>query len=127
MSETIAKKQRQAAYKMVLVQLALSVVLGIVGFLFSAKIALSLFVGAIIVVIANFIFATIVFRKSGAQAAEQVKKGFAIGESIKFLLIVVLLIVAYTLLPVMPDKLLIGFCVLVISQWFTPFVFKTSL
>lgn len=127
MSKSIARKQRQAAYKMVLIQLIIAGLLGLVGLLVSSSVAFSFVVGGLIVVFANFVFATIVFRKSGAQAAAQVKKGFAVGESVKFLLIVVLLVVAYTLLPVVPDKLLIGFCILVISQWFTPFVFKTSL
>ncbi len=127
MSQSIAKKQRQAAYKMVLIQLAISVLLGLAGLLFSTKIALSLLVGALIVVVANFIFASMVFRKSGAQAASEVKKYFAMGESLKLLLTIGLLIAVFTLLPVQPAALLIGYVIIVLSQWFAPWVVKLDL
>lgn len=127
MSQTIAKKQRQAAYKMVLIQLAISLGLSLVGLLFSLQISLSLLVGALIVVVANFIFASMVFRKSGAQAAREVKKHFAIGESLKLLLTLGLLVAVFTLLPVHPASVLIGFAVIVLSQWFAPWVVKPNL
>ncbi len=126
MSQTIAKKQRQAAYKMVKIQLAISIILGLVGLLLSTQVAVSLVVGALIVVLANFLFATIVFRKSGAQAAREVKKHFAIGESLKLLLTLGLLIAVFTLLPVQPAALLIGYVIIVLSQWFAPWVVKPS-
>ncbi len=127
MSQTIAKKQRQAAYKMVFVQLAISVMLGLIGLLISKQIALSLSVGALIVVVANFIFASMVFRKSGAQAASEVKKYFAMGESLKLLLTIGLLIAVFILLPVHPAALLIGYVIIVLSQWFAPWVVKPDL
>ncbi len=126
MSETIAKKQRQAAYKMVKIQLAIAVIIGLFGLLLSQQIALSLLVGGLIVVVANFIFATIVFRKSGAQATGEVKKHFAMGESLKLLLTIVLLAAVFTLLPVHPAALLIGYILIVLSQWFAPWVVKPS-
>ncbi|WP_251358560.1 ATP synthase subunit I [Kangiella sp. TOML190] len=126
MSQTIAKKQRQAAYKMVKLQLAISIILGLLGLLLSKQIALSLLVGALIVVVANFVFTSMVFRKSGAQAASEVKKHFAIGESLKLLLTIGLLIAVFTLLPVQPAALLIGFSIIVLSQWFAPWVVKPS-
>lgn len=127
MTQTIAKKQRQAAYKMVLIQIAICVILAVLGFFFSTKIAFSLFGGGMIVVIGNFIFATIVFRKSGAQAASEVKKYFALGESLKLLLTIGLLIAVFTLLPVHPASLLIGYVIIVLSQWFAPWVVKPEL
>ncbi len=127
MSESIAKKQRQAAYKMIVVQLTISVILGLIGLLISKMIALSLLVGALIVVVANFVFTSMVFRKSGAQAASEVKKYFAMGESLKLLLTIVLLIAVFTLLPVQPAALLIGYVLIVLSQWFAPWVVKLDL
>ncbi len=127
MSESIAKKQRQAAYKMIVVQLTISVILGLIGLLISKTIGLSLLVGALIVVVANFVFTSMVFRKSGAQAASEVKKHFAMGESLKLLLTIVLLIAVFTLLPVQPAALLIGYVLIVLSQWFAPWVVKLDL
>lgn len=126
MSESLAKKGRNQAYKMILLQLGISLALVLIGLLFSLQVSVSLGVGSLIVIIAHFIFATIVFRKSGAQAAEAVKKAFKIGESLKILLTIGLLIFAFTVLPVHPPSLLIGYVIIVLSQWFAPLIIKSS-
>ena len=109
---------------MVLVQLAISFILFLIGLLISGIISLSLGVGSLIVVLVNFVFATIVFRKSGAQAALEIKRAFAIGESVKLMLTILLLVIAFNVLPVHAGSLLIGFVVIVLSQWFAPLIIK---
>lgn len=126
MSESLAKQGRKQAYKMVLLQLGISVALVLIGLLISWQVSMSLGVGSLIVIVAHFVFATIVFRKSGAQAAEAVQKAFKIGESLKILLTIGLLIFAFTVLPVHPPSLLIGYIVIVLSQWFAPLIIKSS-
>lgn len=125
MSESLAKQGRKQAYKMVLLQLGISVALVLIGLLISWQVSMSLGVGSLIVIVAHFVFATIVFRKSGAQAAEAVQKAFKIGESLKILLTIGLLIFAFTVLPVHPPSLLIGYVVIVLSQWFAPLIIKS--
>ncbi|WP_046562165.1 ATP synthase subunit I [Kangiella geojedonensis] len=124
MSQSLARKGRKQAYKMVLVQLAISFILFLIGLLISGIISLSLGVGSLIVVLVNFVFATIVFRKSGAQAALEIKRAFAIGESVKLMLTILLLVIAFNVLPVHAGSLLIGFIVIVLSQWFAPLIIK---
>jgi len=124
MSQSLARKGRKQAYKMVLVQLAISFILFLIGLLISGTISLSLGVGSLIVVLVNFVFATIVFRKSGAQAALEIKRAFAIGESVKLMLTILLLVIAFNVLPVHAGSLLIGFVVIVLSQWFAPLIIK---
>lgn len=126
MSESLAKQGRKQAYKMVLLQLGISIALVLIGLLISWQVSMSLGVGSLIVIVAHFVFATIVFRKSGAQAAEAVQKAFKIGESLKILLTIGLLIFAFTVLPVHPPSLLIGYVVIVLSQWFAPLIIKSS-
>lgn len=126
MSESLAKQGRKQAYKMVLLQLGISVALVLIGLLISWQVSMSLGVGSLIVIVAHFVFATIVFRKSGAQAAEAIQKAFKIGESLKILLTIGLLIFAFTVLPVHPPSLLIGYVVIVLSQWFAPLIIKSS-
>ena len=126
MSESLAKQGRKQAYKMVLLQFGLSIVLALIGLLISLRVSVSLGVGSLIMVIAHFVFAAIVFRKSGAQAAEAVNKAFKIGESLKILLTLGLLIFALTELPVHPPSLLIGYAIIVFSQWFAPLIIKSS-
>jgi len=124
MSQVLARKGRKQAYKVVLLQLFISFILFLIGLFISGTVGLSLGVGSLIVVVVNFIFATIVFRKSGAQAALEIKRGFAIGESIKLMLTIVLLVLAFNVLPVHAASLLIGFVAIVLSQWFAPLIIK---
>lgn len=124
MSNALAKKGRNQAYRMVLVQLAISVLLTLIGLIFSSQVSLSLGVGSAIVVLVNFVFATIVFRKSGAQAARDIQRAFVFGESLKLLLTIGLLILVFTLLPVQAPAVLIGFAIIVLSQWFAPLIVK---
>lgn len=126
MSESLAKEGRKQANKMVLLQLGISAALVLIGLLISWQVSMSLGVGSLIVIVAHFVFATIVFRKSGAQAAEAVHKAFKIGESLKILLTIGLLIFAFTVLPVHPPSLLIGYVIIVLSQWFAPLIVKSS-
>jgi len=126
MSESLAKKGRAQAYKMVLLQLGISLALVLVGLLISWEVSVSLGVGSVIAVILHFIFATIVFRKSGAQAAHEIQKAFKFAESLKILLAIGLLAVAFAVLPVHPPSLLIGYVIIVLSQLFAPLIVKSS-
>lgn len=126
MSESLAKKGRKQAYKMVLLQLGISLALVLIGLLFSLQVSMSLAVGSLITVFLHFMFATIVFRKSGAQAAEEINKAFKIAESLKILLAIGLMALAFTVLPVHPGSVMIGFFIIVLSQLFAPLIIKSS-
>lgn len=126
MSESLAKKGRKQAYKVVLLQLAISIVLALIGLLISPTVSLSLAIGSLITVLIHFVFATIVFRKSGAQAAQEIQKAFKFAESLKILLAIGLLALALTVLPVHPPSLIIGYIIIVLSQWFAPLIVKSS-
>lgn len=125
-ANALASRGRKEAYKMVLFQLALSFTIALVGLAFSTKVSWSLLSGSLIVVFVNFIFATIVFRRAGAQAAKQVQKAFVFGESLKLILTLVLLAIVFTVIPVVPPAVLIGFSLIVLSQWFAPLIVKPS-
>ncbi|GAA0208216.1 hypothetical protein GCM10009123_14620 [Kangiella japonica] len=114
------------AYKMVLVQLIISFILFLIGLMISGTVSLSLGVGSLIVVVVNFIFATIVFRKAGAQAALDIKKALNLGESLKLMLAAALMAFAFIVLPVEGAPLLIGYSIIVLSQWFAPLIIKSD-
>ncbi|MHC9511906.1 ATP synthase subunit I [Kangiella sp. M94] len=126
MSESLAKKGRKQAYKVVLLQLGISVILALIGLFISMKVSMSLGIGSLIAVVIHFVFATIVFRKSGAQAAQEIQKAFMYGESLKILLAIGLLAFALTVLPVHPATLIIGYFIIIVSQWFAPLIVKSS-
>lgn len=114
------------AYKMVLVQLIISFTLFLIGLMISGTVSLSLGVGSLIVVVVNFIFATIVFRNAGAQAALDIKKALNLGESLKLMLAAALMAFAFIVLPVEGAPLLIGYSIIVLSQWFAPLIIKSD-
>jgi ATP synthase protein I len=126
MSQSLARKGRMQAYKMVLVQLVISFILFLIGLMISGTVSLSLGVGSLIVVVVNFIFATIVFRKAGAQAALDIKKALNLGESLKLMLAAALMAFAFIVLPVEGAPLLIGYSIIVLSQWFAPLIIKSD-
>ncbi|PXF64323.1 ATP synthase subunit I [Kangiella spongicola] len=126
MSQSLARKGRMQAYKMVLVQLIISFILFLIGLMISGTVSLSLGVGSLIVVVVNFIFATIVFRKAGAQAALDIKKALNLGESLKLMLAAALMALAFIVLPVEGAPLLIGYSIIVLSQWFAPLIIKSD-
>ena len=126
MSQSLARKGRMQAYKMVLVQLIISFILFLIGLMISGTTGLSLGVGSLIVVVVNFIFATIVFRKAGAQAALDIKKALNLGESLKLMLAAALMAFAFIVLPVEGAPLLIGYSIIVLSQWFAPLIIKSD-
>lgn len=128
MSQSLAKKSRNNAFKVVVFQVILAVLIGLIGLAFSTKVALSLIIGASIVIIANSVFIMVFFRKSGAQATVAVHKGLMVGESLKLLLTIVLLILAFKFLAVhiQPPAVLIGFAIIVLSQWLAPLLVKQS-
>ena len=126
MSQSLARKGRMQAYKMVLVQLIISFILFLIGLMISGTVSLSLGVGSLIVVVVNFIFATIVFRKAGAQAALDIKKALNLGESLKLMLAAALMAFAFIVLPVEGAPLLIGYSIIVLSQWFAPLIIKSD-
>lgn len=111
---------------MVLLQLGISAILALIGLLISMQVSMSLGIGSLITVFIHFIFATIVFRKSGAQAAQEIQKAFKFGESLKILLAIGLLAFALTVLPVHPPSLIMGYIIIVLSQWFAPLIVKSS-
>ncbi|WP_343988753.1 ATP synthase subunit I [Kangiella japonica] len=126
MNQSLARKGRMQAYKMVLVQLIISFILFLIGLMISGTVSLSLGVGSLIVVVVNFIFATIVFRKAGAQAALDIKKALNLGESLKLMLAAALMAFAFIVLPVEGAPLLIGYSIIVLSQWFAPLIIKSD-
>ncbi|MDH3309330.1 MAG: ATP synthase subunit I [Gammaproteobacteria bacterium] len=105
------------AYKIVLAQLVLALVAGIVAW--GAKgsaMAVAVFAGGLINVIANLYFALHVFR-GGVRPAPSVLRGFYLAEVVKLLLTAALFALALGVLKLAPLPLLLGFSVTLAGYW----------
>lgn len=101
----INTKGRRVAQRLLTIQcIAAVVVTAFFGIFMGINGALSAAIGALTGLIPNSIFATLMFRHSGARAAHHVVSSFLAGEAIKIVLSMVLLIVALLLFdgPLLP-------------------------
>lgn len=83
-------------------------------------------VGGLIAVLPNLLFATLAFAKAGASAARQIQKAFYLGETLKWLLTIVLFVLVYLYLKVLPGWLVAGYVLCVLVQLAAPFIVKPS-
>ena len=122
MTQAVARKNRRLAYRMVALQLLISLLAAAAGLLFSGTVALSLLLGGLVVVVPNLYFATKVFATTGASNAKKVMRAFYLGEVMKWILTFTGLILVVKLINVSPAALFLGFGLVVMSQLLAPLV-----
>lgn len=104
-------------------QVAVAIVLPSLALLFSGELAWSIWIGATINLIAQGIFAWFAFRHRGARSAALIAQAFARGESIKMVLIAVLLAVALSQIEsILPLWVLFGLLAVQSVFWFFPLI-----
>jgi len=107
----------KTAYKIVLAQFILALVAGFIAWgAMGSAMAIAVFAGGLINVIANLYFAFHVFR-GGVRAAPSVLRGFYLAEVVKLLLTAALFAVALAVLKLAPLPLLLGFAVTLAGYW----------
>jgi ATP synthase protein I len=105
------------AYRIVLAQFVLALVAGFIAWgAMGSAMAIAIFAGGLINVIANLYFAFHVFR-GGVRAAPSVLRGFYLAEVVKLLLTAALFAVALAVLKLEPLPLLLGFAVTLAGYW----------
>jgi len=125
MSQALIKRGFQQAKKLMLIQLILLLAIATIGLIKDFKIATALLSGEMSVYIANLYFVYKVFSKSGAQANKQVVRAFYIGETLKIVISVSLLVIAFILQPGAEVFVLVGYIAALLMQWLTPAIVKT--
>jgi ATP synthase protein I len=125
MSQALIKRGFEQAKRLLLIQAILIVAIASLGLLKNYQVALALLSGGIAVYIANLYFVYKVFSKSGAQASKQVVRAFYLGETLKIVISVSLLVVAFILLPGFEMFVLVGYISALLLQWLTPVMVKT--
>lgn len=108
---------KSTAYRIVLAQLAMSLVAGAVAWVIAgASAGLAALVGGLINVIANLYFALQVFS-GGVRPARSVLNSFYVGEAVKFLITAALFGVAVAVWQLSVPPLLAGFGLTLVVYW----------
>ncbi len=126
MTDTLVKRVRKVAFKVVGIQLVVAVIVSLIALLIDFKTGFSVFVGGMVCVIPSSYFAFKAFSVAGAQKSREVVRAFYMGEVIKLLLTVVLFIVAFKLLPISPAPMLTGYFLTLLANWLATGFLRTE-
>jgi ATP synthase protein I len=125
MSHALVKRGYQQAKQLLLIQALLLLAIAGLGLIKDLSIAIALLSGEMSVFLANLYFVYKVFSKSGAQASKQVVRAFYLGETVKIMISVGLLITAFIWLPGKELFVLVGYIAALLTQWLTLVIVKT--
>jgi len=90
------------------------------------KAAFSSLLGGLICVIPNIIFAALVFKHQGAQAARKIVRSFYKGEALKIVTSVLMFAVVFVMFDINAFALFITYIIVQMSNWFAPLVVMTK-
>lgn len=115
--------KRPPVYRVVWLQLAVTLIAAIVSLSFGQVHAYSALLGGIICVLPTWYYVRKTFAHSGARAARQIVNAFYKGEAIKLVLTAVLFTLVYLWVkPLEPATMLIAFVVVQMTNWFVPWI-----
>ncbi|GHE96230.1 ATP synthase subunit I [Thalassotalea profundi] len=125
MNNKLATVGRKIALTQILFTTVLMLLITLmVYFIWGANYAKSAFVGGIIAIIPNIIFAFKAFKYAGAQSARKVMESFYSGVKIKMLYTALLFALAFKFLVITPVALLSTYCVVVFLPLLLPAVLR---
>jgi len=100
----IDRRDRAKAFYLVGFQAMSVIAISMVGLIFAQQIAVSLLIGGMIGVAGSAWLAFIAFRPSGTRSAKEILVSFYLGEIGKFLIVMILFIVAFKLLALLRES-----------------------
>jgi ATP synthase protein I len=116
---------RAQAAKILMLQLSISLLVALAyGILQGLEAAYSALWGGLTCVTANFFFFRKAFKFAGAQAAQQMMRGFMFGQLGKFVITVGLFGLAFVAGKVQPLALFVGYVFAQAAFWFAPVFLK---
>lgn len=117
----------QVTRRIILIQLLVTLAVAAVALVFGMVAAWSALIGGGISTLVSFYFASKVFSVRLGSPAAKIAQAFFIGETVKLLLTVTLLSVAFLWLPVAPLPLLLAYIATLLAYWLAlPFTFPAS-
>lgn len=125
MSQSMVKSGFQQAKKLLVIQFAAAVLVALFGLFIEFWVAVALLSGGVAVFIGNSYFVYKAFSKSGANANKQVVKAFYLGETLKIVISISLLVIGFVSLVGNEIYVLMGYVMALLLQWITPAIVKT--
>ena len=131
MTKPRALNDRSLAYKIVGTQATIASLVPLLFLLMNKEAAVCALIGGWIATASNAYFAFQAFRYSGARAARQMVKSFQRGESGKFVITIVLMLVAYRQVPALQIRenvlaMFTAFIAVLIVSWLAPLFSKET-
>ena len=125
MSKSLASQYRQAAYKGVLLQGVVAIVIALIVLIgWGVTAGASAMAGGLVSVLPNFVFALYAFRYVGASKSEQIYVSIKRGNALKFLLTICFFTLVFKYFSVMAMPFFICYILVMFSQWFAPVFFN---
>ncbi|MDF2179715.1 ATP synthase subunit I [Aliiglaciecola sp. CAU 1673] len=119
MASSLAATGRNLARKAIAIQCLTACVLGLmVAILMGGESGLSVFVGGVVSILPNTVFALLAFRYAGASHNQQVVRSFSQGSKFKLALTIFLFVAAFQWPELQVLPMFGGFIATTISQWF---------
>ena len=125
MTNPLVKKGFEQAKRYLVIQALVIFAVSVFALFQGFMAAVALLSGGLAVLLANLYFVLSVFSKSGAQANKQVVRAFYLGETVKIVISVSLLVLAFYLLTGFEIYVLMGFVLAYLLQWLAPSIVKT--
>ncbi len=122
-------KGRGYALQLVATQLLLAMLLGATGLIYSHQVAISLFVGGMICVLANLWLALVFFRPALGEPVGKMLSAFYVGEIGKFIITVLLFLIVLKKTALVEDTahalaLMLGYVITQAGVWLYPLLKK---
>lgn len=119
MPKNILSKIRSLAFAYIYVQALVIFIITCLLFFWSTLLAFSFFWGGIICILPNAYLAHKLFAKTGANAARQIVTSFYLGETVKFIITIILFIIAFKYFNVNKLAVFIGYIIAQVTFWVT--------
>tara|TARA_B110000503_G_C7031270_1_gene364108 strand:+ start:123 stop:497 length:375 start_codon:yes stop_codon:yes gene_type:complete len=114
----LAQEGRQLARKVLFYQSLIAMTLACIFFLFLDKYSgISALYGGLICVLPGMVFAFLAFKHAGASQNKLVVRNFNKGSKLKFIITIVLFVMAYKSPNLQPLPLLISYVITLMAQW----------
>lgn len=122
-------KGRGYALQLVAIQFSIALLVGAAGFMHSNQVAISLFIGGMICVLANLWLALVVFRPALGEPVDKMLAAFYVGEIGKFVITALLFLLAFKKAVLLKDpvhalSLLLGYVFIQSVVWLYPLLKK---
>ncbi|WP_105051297.1 ATP synthase subunit I [Psychrosphaera saromensis] len=124
MVQHITKTNRQKAFKFLMLQLLIGLLISVsIGITWDSLTGKSFLIGVLLDVVPSFVFTLYAFRFTGARKLQMVAASFYRGETVKIMLTGALFILVIKTIPVIFPVLFLGFLMAKISQFLQSILF----